>query len=208
MKMAEASQFSNVFENHSYFKGRWNSEYFKNSNPICLELGCGKGDFTIEMSRKYPNVNFIGVDIKGSRLWKGAKTALMGGVKTVAFLRIHIESIDDYFTENEVNEIWITFPDPYPESKREKKRLTSPGFLSIYKKILKTGEKIHLKTDDIKLFQYTLDLVKSEKFHIHSSIDDLYSQVFENTGANVITGYERKYLDDGKSIKYLSFSFE
>ena len=182
-------------------KGRW-SIIFKNNNPIHLELGCGNGEYTISNSKNYPNCNFIGIDIKGSRLWKGAKYLEKNNVKNALFLRIQIENILDFFDENEVKEIIISFPDPRPKKRHIKKRLTNLKFLDLYHKIILNGGKLMLKTDDKDLFDYSIDQIKDSKFKQLNYSDNLYSsQKFEYIKA-VKTKYEKKFLDQGKTIKF------
>ena len=182
-------------------KGRW-SIIFKNNNPIHLELGCGNGEYTISNSKNYPNCNFIGIDIKGSRLWKGAKYLEKNNIKNAIFLRIQIENILDFFDENEVKEIIISFPDPRPKKRHIKKRLTNLKFLDLYHKIILNGGKLMLKTDDKDLFDYSIDQIKDSKFKQLNYSDNLYSsQKFEYIKA-VKTKYEKKFLDQGKTIKF------
>lgn len=182
-------------------KGRW-SIIFKNNNPIHLELGCGNGEYTISNSKNYPNCNFIGIDIKGSRLWKGAKYLEKNNVKNALFLRIQIENILDFFDENEVKEIIISFPDPRPKKRDIKKRLTNLKFLDLYHKIILNGGKLMLKTDDKDLFDYSIDQIKDSKFKQLNYSDNLYSsQKFEYI-KGVKTKYEKKFLDQGKTIKF------
>lgn len=182
-------------------KGRW-SIIFKNNNPIHLELGCGNGEYTISNSINYPNCNFIGIDIKGSRLWKGAKYLEKNNVKNALFLRIQIENILDFFDENEVKEIIISFPDPRPKKRDIKKRLTNLKFLDLYHKIILNGGKLMLKTDDKDLFDYSIDQIKDSKFKQLNYSDNVYSsQKFEYI-KGVKTKYEKKFLDQGKTIKF------
>src|SRR5688572_33160801 len=165
-RFAELRTFSNVHEflftereTDFKLKGKWNTDHFKNSNPIVLELGCGKGEYSNGLAEKYPNLNFIGVDIKGARIWRGSKTAQEKKLLNVAFLRTQIEFIESCFEKEEVSEIWITFPDPQPN--KEKKRLTHPVFLNRYKNILKQKGVIHLKTDSAELYEFTLETIRS-----------------------------------------------
>ena len=182
-------------------KGRW-SIIFKNNNPIYLELGCGNGDYTISNSKNYPNYNFIGIDIKGSRLWKGAKYLENNNVKNALFLRIQIENILDFFDENEVKEIIISFPDPRPKKRDVKKRLTNLKFLDLYHKIILNGGKLMLKTDDKDLFDYSIDQIKDSKFKQLKYSDNLYSSNEFEYIKGVKTKYEKKFLDQGKTIKF------
>lgn len=184
-------------------KGKWN-EYFGNNNPIVLELGCGKGDYTVALGRRNPNKNFIGVDIKGARLWRGAKTAMEEPLPNVAFIRTKIETIDMLFDKDEVSEIWVTFPDPQP--KKPNKRLTSERFLSTYKHILRDGGPVHLKTDSQELYEYTLEeVIPAGKYQIEFNTNDLYASGYEGEAVAVQTFYESGYLAEGKSITYLKF---
>src|SRR3954468_5439933 len=163
-RFAEIETFSNVLQLDAgkVYKGQWSDGFFKNNNPVVVELACGKGEYTVNLAQMFPDKNFIGIDYKGNRIWRGAKTALEDGVNNVAFLRMQIENLVDYFAPGEVDEIWITFPDPQPQLSREKKRLTSPRFLQMYRQILKPGGMIHLKTDNDQLYQYTLQIIEDE----------------------------------------------
>jgi len=187
------------------FKGKWAS-FFKNDNPIVLELGCGKGEYTLGLSRIYPDKNFIGIDIKGARFWRGAKTALEEGLENVAFLRTQIELISSLFGSHEVSEIWITFPDPQIKYKRTKHRMTNQVFLDKYKEILKPKGAIHLKTDSEFMHGYTLGLLQGLGCEICYANHDVY----KNEGSppevlNIQTFYEKQYLDIGKPITYVKF---
>lgn len=185
------------------WRGRWN-EFFHNDNPIVLELGCGKGDYTIALSQVEPRRNYVGVDIKGARLWRGAKTATEQQTANVAFLRTRIELIDQFFAPGEVDEIWVTFPDPQP--KKPNKRLTSPRFLDIYKRILKPGSIVHLKTDAQELHEYTREeVVKTAGYPIDYTTTDLYASDYEGEAKLVQTFYERMFLGKGKPITYIKF---
>jgi tRNA (guanine-N7-)-methyltransferase len=184
------------------FKGHWN-EKFGNSNPIVLELGCGKGEYTVALSRKYPDKNFIGVDIKGARLWRGAKTVAEENIPNAAFLRIRIEFIDNFFAQNEIDEIWITFPDP--QINKPRKRLTSPLFLDRYCKFLKNEGIIHLKTDSRMLYNYTLNVINDKKFTLLSSYTDISAQNPDDELLSIKTFYEAQYSAKGIPITYLKF---
>jgi len=186
-------------------KGQW-KEQFGNKNPIVLELGCGKGEYTIGLAQNFPDKNFIGIDIKGARFWKGAKIALAENLTNVRFLRTQIELIDQLFGEHEVAEIWITFPDPQIKFKRTKHRLTNPTFLNKYKAILKENGEMHLKTDSEFMHGYTLGIVQGSAFDIIYSNHDIY----RNHGSpkevlEIQTFYEKQYLEKGKPITYLNF---
>lgn len=187
-------------------KGVWRPQFFKNKNPIILELGCGKGEYTIELAKRDPNKNFIGIDIKGARFWRGAKTANDNQMSNVAFVRTQIELIEQVFEPNEIDEIWITFPDPQIKYKRTKHRLTNQIFLNRYKNILKQGGPIHLKTDSEFMHGYTLGLLHGLDHEIQYSNHDVYCQ--EGSPAEVTaiqTFYESTYLAKGKPITYIRF---
>ncbi|MCR5861463.1 tRNA (guanosine(46)-N7)-methyltransferase TrmB [Flavobacterium sp. J372] len=190
-------------------KGKWNSDFFKNDNPIVLELGCGKGEYSVGLAERYPNKNFIGIDIKGARFWRGAKTAVEAGMRNVGFLRTQIELINHFFAEGEVSEIWITFPDPQIKYKRTKHRMTNSAFLQLYKKILKPDGLMHLKTDSEFMHGYTLGLLHGEGHNV------LYANhnVYRNEGApevvtSIQTFYEKQYLELGKPITYIQFKIK
>ncbi len=188
-------------------KGKWRKEHFKNDNPIVLELGCGKGEYTVGLAKRYPNKNFIGVDIKGNRIWKGAKEATETKMNNVAFIRTRINFIDACFVADEVDEIWITFPDPQPEKPRTRKRLTNMNFINKYKKILKDGAPIHLKTDSRFFYDYTLGVIKENNFKLVDSTTDLYADAKERDEAltSIQTFYEKKFSEQGFKINYLKF---
>ncbi|GAA4335993.1 tRNA (guanosine(46)-N7)-methyltransferase TrmB [Mucilaginibacter gynuensis] len=209
-RFAEIATFSNVFELEAgkVLKGQWAANFFKNSNPVVLELACGKGEYSVNLAQLFPEKNFIGVDYKGNRIWRGAKTALEEGVDNVAFLRIQIETIIEYFDEGEIDEIWITFPDPQPQISREKKRLTSPRFLNMYKQILKPGGCINLKTDNDGFYAYTAEQVEEQGLKAHIKTEDLYHSEFADEVLSIKTYYEKKYLQHNKNINYIKFSFE
>ena len=214
-KFAEMETFSNVFQypfsvvdNVPFeMKGHWRELYFKNNHPVVLELGCGKGEYTVELARLYPEMNFIGVDIKGARMWTGAKQALEEGLKNVAFLRTNIEIIDRFFAESEVQEIWLTFSDP--QMKNAHKRLTSTFFLNRYRKFLVDGGIVHLKTDSNFLFTYTTCMVKEDKLPVVFSTEDLYHTegLDEETHKilSIQTYYESMWIERGLNIRYMKF---
>jgi len=188
--------------------GSWRKQVFKNSNPIVLELGCGKGEYTVNLAKLNPNKNFIGIDIKGARFWRGAKTSLEEKLSNVYFLRTQIELLNYVFKENEIDEIWLTFPDPQIKFQRRKHRLTNPKFLLIYKNILKSNGIIHLKTDSEFLHGYTLGLLESMSIKpIHSNHDVYKNLNVPKDVINIQTHYENIYLKENKKITYLSFSF-
>ena len=194
-----------VLDGNFKWKGKW-PDLFGNPNPIVLELGCGKGEYTVGLARLNPDKNFIGVDIKGARLWRGAKTATEEDLKNVIFLRTQIELIENLFSENEISEIWLTFPDPQIKYKRTKHRLTNPDFLNKYRTVLKDNGEIHLKTDSEFLHGYTLGLLQG------SGLEILYSNhnVYKNEGSpedvlRIQTHYEKQFLDMKKPITYIRF---
>ena len=190
-------------------KGKWNKDAFKNNNPIVLELGCGKGEYSIGLAKKNPKKNFIWIDIKGARFWKGAKDAKDSGLKNVYFVRCQIELILEVFQENEISEIWITFPDPQIKSKREKHRLINLQFIEIYKKILAKSGIIHLKTDSEFLHGYLLGLIKSTSFLslIYTNHDIYKSSAVPRDAVEIKTFYELKFLKLNKPITYIQFEF-
>ncbi|PQJ31172.1 tRNA (guanosine(46)-N7)-methyltransferase TrmB [Nonlabens arenilitoris] len=190
------------------WKGKW-ATFFKNNHPITLELGCGKGEYTIDLARKYPNRNFIGVDIKGARFWRGAKTALEEGLNNVAFLRTQIELVEYAFGTNEIDEIWITFPDPQIKYKRTKHRMTNPEFLAKYKNILVEGGYINLKTDSEFMHGYTLGLLQGLGEDIVFAHHDIYTHTeAPEEVVKTQTFYEKQYLEQGKAITYLKFRLQ
>lgn len=188
------------------YRGQWNTLYFKNDNPIVVELGCGKGEYTVGLAEQYKDKNFIGIDIKGARFWRGAKTALEQNMDNVAFLRTQIELVTDVFGNNEVSEIWITFPDPQIKYKRTKHRMTNPEFLSKYKTILKPDGLIHLKTDSEFMHGYTLGILEGLDHEILYSHHDIYvNHEAPKDVVGIQTFYEKQYLEKGKPITYLKF---
>ena len=213
-RFSENETFDNVFQptreevvgDQFPLKGKWNKEFFKNDNPIVLELGCGKGEYSVGLAERFPEKNFIGIDIKGARFWRGAKTAIETGMNNVAFVRTQIELIHHIFTQNEVSEIWITFPDPQIKYKRTKHRMTNAAFLDNYKKILKPNGLMHLKTDSEFMHGYTLGLLHGLGYEV------LYANhnIYKNEGApaevtGIQTFYESQYLEVNKSITYIQF---
>ncbi|MCX6189927.1 MAG: tRNA (guanosine(46)-N7)-methyltransferase TrmB [Bacteroidetes bacterium] len=205
IRFDEMKLFSNTFEQPIGMKGKWHSDVFKNTNPMVLELGCGRGEYTIGLSTLFPDKNFIGIDLKGSRLWKGAKLCHLQHRTNTAFLRSRVELIESYFEPGEVAEIWITFPDPQPRDKWEKKRLTSMEFLDLYKRILKPGGLLHLKTDNTFLYHYTLELLTHKNIDITFYSDDVYSLPEVAPELNIETTYEKKFKALGETIKYIQF---
>lgn len=206
----EVGTFKNVkqLEEGKEFRGNWSKSFFKNDNPIVLELACGKGEYSVNLAKKYPNKNFIGIDYKGNRLWIGAKMALDENVENVGFLRIQIQNIMDYFAENEIDEIWITFPDPQAQSPLERKRLTNLTFLNKYKTVLKNGGAVNLKTDNDGFYQYTLEKVNELNLDILEKTDNVYLDFPNDEVLSIKTHYERIYLNKGKNINYLKFKFQ
>jgi tRNA (guanine-N7-)-methyltransferase len=209
---AENLTFRHLFQ-HPYpqipdafhLKGKWHSDYFMNDHPITLELGCGKGEYTVNLALQHPERNFIGVDIKGARLWKGCKMVQETGLKNVAFIRSKIEYIDRFFSENEVRETWVTFPDPYPLTKQSYKRLTSPEFLARYRNIMAPGGIIHLKTDNTGFYNYTLSVVSKFGHTLLFAADDIYQLEEPHPATRIQTFYEEKFRKEGIPIKYAEF---
>ena len=213
-RVSENETFTNVFQptreevvgNEFPLRGKWNSDFFKNDNPIVLELGCGKGEYSVGLAERFPEKNFIGIDIKGARFWRGAKTAVESGMNNVAFVRTQIELINHIFAENEVSEIWITFPDPQIKYKRTKHRMTNAEFLERYKKILKPSGLMHLKTDSEFMHGYTLGLLHGLGHEVIYANHNIY----KNEGApaevtGIQTFYESQYLEVNKPITYIKF---
>ncbi len=218
-------EYDHVYQNFSYdkpqlvtkdrqevsMKGCWNEKHFKNEQPITLELACGKGDYTVGLAQLYPERNFIGVDVKGARMWRGARTVHEMELPNAAFLRTRIELIAEFFDEGEVDEIWITFPDPFPKERHVNNRLTSPLFLERYRKILRKGGKIRLKTDSDSLYAYTCEEMPSlySGVELLEKYDDIYND-FEELPAElaVKTYYEKMHLAEGKTIKYVVFTLK
>ena len=197
--------FSEVFNKDHELKGHWHTEWFQNERPIVLELGCGRGEYTVGLAEKYPLKNFIGIDIKGARIWKGARDTYQKQLPNVAFLRTRIEFIKSFFAPGEVDEIWITFPDPQLKRNREKKRLPGPVFMNLYRSIMKDGGTVHLKTDCRELYEYTLSLVRKNSLDLITSVTDLYADMPEDPMLSIRTHYEQIFLDQGVPITYLSF---
>lgn len=206
-RFAELETFTNVFQLNPVHKGHWNKNYFKNENPIILELGCGRGEYTVSLAKFFPQKNFVGIDIKGARIWRGAKTGMEENISNMAFLRIEIEQLEEHFEENEVSEIWITFPDPQPQISREKKRLTYDRFLMMYKKILKSDGIVHLKTDNDGLYLYTLEKIDELNLKLIKNTNDLYKESWLDDVLSIQTTYEKIYRDKGKNINYIQFQF-
>lgn len=209
------AEFSNVFQptfedlkSGFSIKGKWKSAVFKNDNPIVVELGCGKGEYSLGLSRKYPDKNFLGVDVKGARMWKGASDANNEGISNVAFLRTRIEFIEYCFAKSEIDEIWITFPDPQIKKKRAKNRLTHPVFLDRYSNILQDNGLIHLKTDSQFLHGYTLGIIEGHQHHLEDAEHDIYNTVLKRENMEIKTHYEKLFLAKNMPISYLRFRLQ
>jgi tRNA (guanine-N7-)-methyltransferase len=202
VRFAEILEFPNVLQYPSGMKGRW-AAHFSNHNPVTLELACGKGEYTIGLAGMYPQRNFIGVDLKGNRIWVGAKKALAGKMSNVAFLRTHIDKITDYFQPGEVSEIWLTFPDPQLRHRDIKKRLTHPKYLRLYQQILAPGGKIHLKTDSPALYHFTLEVVNMYGLNLLESMDDVYGNANRMPELNIKTHYEGLDIAGSNRIHYV-----
>ncbi len=208
-RFAEVATFKNVVQLDAGkdYKGQWGSAFFGNDKPIILELACGKGEYTVNLAKLFPDKNFIGIDFKGNRIWRGAKTALEEGIDNVGFLRIQIESILEHFAAQEIAEIWITFPDPQPQDSRIKKRLTNPRFLDKYKVILQEQGLMHLKTDNDDFYAYTLEQIAAANMPIHKQTTDLYVSDLVDEVLSIKTYYEKKYLAEDKNINYVQWQF-
>lgn len=198
--------FAALQEKGFEMKGHWNEQFFKNTNPIVLELGCGKGEYTVGLARLFPDKNFIGVDIKGARMWSGAKESLEAGMANVAFLRTNIELINRFFASGEISEIWLTFPDP--QMKKVNKRLTSTRFMKLYREILTPNGIIHLKTDSNFMYTYTQEMIKVNNYPVLFRTDDLYHSGLADEILSIRTYYEQQWLDRGLNIKYIQFICE
>ncbi len=214
-KFADMDAYNHVFQVKSTelregkqfeLKGNWGEVFFKNNHPIVLELGCGKGEYTVGLAQMYPEKNFIGIDIKGARMWTGAKLSVEKGLNNVAFVRTNIEMIDHFFALNEVSEIWITFPDP--QMKKTTKRLTATNFMAMYKNIIKSDGLVHLKTDSNFLYTYTFEMIKANNLTVHFENNDLYGSGLDDKILGIKTYYEQQWLDRGLTIKYIKFSVD
>jgi len=204
-RFAEMATFPNTYEYPQNIAGTWHQEVFKNKNDIVLELACGRGEYTLGLAELFPDKNFIGIDRKGARIWRGAKTATESNINNVAFLRTDIEQIDQYFAPSEISEIWITFPDPFPAKGKARKRLTAPLFTERYKKFLKHNGVIHLKTDSDLLYNYTQEIIAEQDFKIIQNIADIYGLENIKPEWNIKTYYENKWLEQGIKSKLISF---
>jgi tRNA (guanine-N7-)-methyltransferase len=212
-KFAETKTFPNFFQpdyddvkkEDFFLKGNWKQNFFKNNNPLVVELGCGRGEYTVKLAEKYPDMNFIGIDRKGARMWRGCKTSIENNMRNVAFLRTQINHIIHYFDTDEINEIWITFPDPHPKRSKVNKRLTSPPFLDCYSKLLSPDGFIHLKTDSELLFKYTLEVIDELKYIIVDKQTDIYSLEQIDNSLCIETYYEKIWKEQGLKIHYIKF---
>lgn len=214
-KFSELNTFANVVQpGYRYpvsdhpLKGQWGQKFFYNDNPITLEVGCGKGEYTVGLADAWPEINFTGIDIKGNRIWTGAKYALENAMTNVGFLRIQAENLEYFFGPDEVSAIWVTFPDPQPNKPRERKRLTSQRFLNIYRKFLKPGGVIYLKTDNFPLYEYTLEVIESNSHQLHFATNDLYGNPGDTDPVilGIRTFYESIFLENGMNICFIKFS--
>mgnify|MGYP000368524127 CR=1 FL=1 len=219
-KFSELSELENTYQNYDVknpelinfegdvveMKGRWNELHFKNDQPIVVELACGGGEYTVAMARSIPNRNYIGVDIKGARIWKGAKIAKSENLTNAAFLRTRIEQLNLFFGEQEISEIWITFPDPFLKHSKSNRRLTSPFFLNIYKPLLKKGGFINLKTDSPTLYNYTLEIIQQEKLNLIYEKDNIYTDELYTEELHFKTYYEKMHLKNSRTIKFIRYT--
>ncbi len=204
-KFAELETFPNYFEVPHHLKGRWNTGYFYNQNPLVLELGCGKGEFSNRLGQEFPDKNFIGIDLKGVRLWRAAKNALNDKLEHVAFIKANITDLESMFGSREISEIWIPFPDPYPKPSKWKKRLVSIPFLERYKRVLKPGGEIHFKSDNTALFKFCLESIHEFNGEIIEKTTDLYNSDILNHYNGIPTYFETMFRQQGESIKYIRF---
>lgn len=209
-QFAENETFSHMFYspydelvNGFPLKGKWKKVFFKNDNPITLELGCGKGEYTLGLAKKYSNRNFVGIDLKGARMWKGAKVVEEEGLKNVAFIRTKIDQLLHFFDRKEVAEIWLTFSDPQP--KHERRRLSSPRFLNLYREVLEPNGIIHQKTDNRELFDYTMEVIRYFNFPLNYYSYDVYSDLVKADAVEIQTYYEKMFLKEGIPINYMQF---
>lgn len=208
-RFAAYASFPNCFDFAYHLKGKWHTEVFHNDHPLVLELGCGKGEYTVEMARRFPGTNFTGIDLKSNRMWKGAGIALKEKLTNAVFLRLIIEKIPEVFGESEVSEIWITFPDPFPKPRHAKHRLTFPTFLSAYRKVLKPGGLVHFKTDDTDLFRFTTDMLPKVGITPIRTIWDVHHETpADPLLTEIKTHYEQLFMGRGRTIKYCSFSLD
>lgn len=209
-KFADVDRFHNVFEYTDFEEkpkpaGTWHSDIFKNNNPIVLELACGKAEYTVNLARQNPDKNYIGIDKKGWRIWTGARKAIEESLENAHFMRIYIDHLAEYFEPDEVDEIWITFPDPYLRNSKSSKRLTSPKFLDIYRKVMKKGGTVHLKTDSLPLFEFTLEVIEEQNLELVDRCDNVYAERGDDPVLTIRTYYEKMHLEEGKIIRYVAF---
>lgn len=200
--------FDEIFGREYKLKGRWREDFFGNGNPVVLELGCGRGEYTVVLGEMFPGKNFIGIDIKGARLWRGAKTAAENGMPNIGFLRTRIEFINSLFAPGEVDEVWITFPDPQLKKNRVRKRLTSPEFLGRYAQFLRPDAVIHLKTDSRHLHDYTLSVAAHNGLTVEAACADIYGTGYADEILSIKTTYETRFLGEGLPITYLRFRLD
>jgi len=210
-RFADNAQRRNIIQpgkaSYVHLKGNWRTDYFNNQHDLVVELGCGKGAYTLGLAQQFPHKNFVGVDIKGARLWVGSSHALDYGLHQAAFLRTKIEQLDQCFAPGEISELYIPFPDPRPRDRDEKRRLTSPRFLALYRQLLQPGGFVHLKTDNAALFAYTLAVLRAQPVSDLIYTEDLYQSEWLAGHYDIQTDYEQKFLAQGTTIKYLRFSF-
>jgi tRNA (guanine-N7-)-methyltransferase len=206
-RFAEFKEFDKTFDFPYELKGKWKQEVFKNDHPLVLELGCGKGEYTVALGKHYPEKNFIGIDIKSNRMWRGALTAKEQGITNAGFIRMIINKIAEVFDKAEVDEIWITFPDPFPKDRHAKHRLTSPNFIKLYREVLKPGGIINFKTDDTPLFEYSLEVLKELNIEPQEVNWDVHNNQDSHPHLREIrTYYEHKFSAQGRTIKYLRYT--
>ncbi|HPD63974.1 MAG TPA: tRNA (guanosine(46)-N7)-methyltransferase TrmB [Bacteroidia bacterium] len=206
-KFNELAGFENFYANPFSFKGVWSEKVFSNQRPITLELGCGKGEFSLQLGKQFPERNFIGIDLDGARLWRAAKNALAECLSNVAFIQMNIDKIEEAFAPGEVSEIWIPFPDPYPKPSKWKKRLISTVFLERYKKIIQNGSILHFKTDNSHLFDFGIKSIQESGYLIISQTNDLYHSPLQNEFNTIPSYFESIFMAKGESIKYVMFKF-
>lgn len=211
-RFAENKTFPHFFQPYYHelvegfpYRGKWSSGFFKNDSPVVLELGCGKGEFTVGLAQRFPEKNYIGMDVKGARMWRGAKTSFENKLENVAFVRSKIQGINFIFDKDEVDEFWITFPDPHPNKPKTKKRLTSPEFLNRYRKIARPGAIVHLKTDSDLLFDYTLEVIREQNLTLLFHTFDVDKNAGNELVLAIRTYYEEMFRNKGVPIKYLKF---